>query len=102
MKHNLIRKIEKTFLGYSGDYDSITKKNRCAFDWLVDSTEVWEWVKFKIENNLTNLTKRDFNKWIIWSQEEATIPIINPKKSKEVLKKTLFAIEDLSEKRSKA
>lgn len=60
-------KIEAVgIVDYRGDDGEVIKRERSPFDWIAHGgPEVWEWVKLKIECGATNLTKEEYNEWII-------------------------------------
>jgi len=57
---------------YEGDDYEVRKRNRSPFDDVgSDIGEVYDWVKLKIECGATDLTKEEFNEWIIWDFENS-------------------------------
>lgn len=60
-------KIEKAELfDYQGDNIEVRKAERSPFDWIASNgPEVWEWVKLKVECGASDLSKEEYNKWII-------------------------------------
>lgn len=60
-------KIEESELfDYGGDKQEVLDAERSPFDWLATCRpEIWEWVKLKVECGASDLTKEEYNKWII-------------------------------------
>jgi hypothetical protein len=68
-------KIEAAgIIDYKSDDEEVRSRDRSPFDWIATGgPEVYEWVKLKIECGATDLTKEEFNEWILWYFESEGI-----------------------------
>lgn len=66
-------KIEKKgIVDYRNDKYEVIERNRSPFDWIAHGgPEVYEWVKLKIECGVSDLTKDEYNEWMIWFYQES-------------------------------